>query len=76
MEEAGALARLAEALDLHRGGNGCVRLKVDLSNGEADVILGRDFRLDAELAARLERMDGVGSVRLSAMEGLRLASAA
>jgi hypothetical protein len=29
------------------------------------VVLGRDFKLDADLAARLERMEGVSAVRLS-----------
>jgi DNA polymerase-3 subunit alpha len=37
------------------------------------VVLGRDFVLDAELAARIERLDGVTAVRLSVAEPPRLA---
>ena len=37
------------------------------------VVLGRDFRLDAELAARIERIPGVTAVRLSAATPPRLA---
>jgi len=36
-------------------------------------VLGRDFRLDAELAARLERIDGVTAVRLGVAPQPRLA---
>ena len=41
--------------------------------GEADVVLGRDFLVDAELAARVERIPGVAAVRLSVAEPPRLA---
>jgi DNA polymerase-3 subunit alpha len=37
------------------------------------LVLGRDFRLDAELAARLERIEGVVAVRLSVAPQPRLA---
>ena len=63
------VARVAGA----RGGNGQLRLKVPLPCGEADLVLGRDFIVDAELAARLERIDGVLSVNLSVVEAPRLA---
>ena len=57
-----------------RGGNGLVRLIVPLaSGGEAAVIAGRDFTLDAELAARIERITGEGSVELSVQEAPKLA---
>jgi DNA polymerase-3 subunit alpha len=36
-------------------------------------VLGRDFALDSELAARIERLTGEGSVELSAQEPPRLA---
>ena len=55
------------------GGTGQLRLRAPLDKGEAQLILGRDFRLDAELAARIERIDGVTSVRLSVAEPPRLA---
>jgi len=65
-----AVRELAEA----RGGNGLVRFVVPLaSGGEALVIAGRDFTLDAELAARVARVTGEGSVDLSVQEPPRLA---
>jgi DNA polymerase-3 subunit alpha len=70
-----ALAEIAigELTDA-RGGNGLVRFILPLaSGGEAVVIAGRDFALDAELAARIERVTGEGSVYLSVQEPPRLA---
>ena len=67
------LPRLAEAVADHRGGNGQLRLRVKLDDGDAELLLGRDFVLDAELGARIERIDGVSSVRLSVAEPPRLA---
>ena len=69
---------IAEAVsrELHgaRGGNGLVRFLLPLlSGGQAAVVAGRDFALDAELAARIERVAGEGSVDLSAQEPPRLA---
>jgi DNA polymerase-3 subunit alpha len=61
---------LSEAL----GGNGVVRFVLPLSSGgEAVVIAGRDFTLDAEIAASIERIAGEGNVDLSAQEPPRLA---
>jgi DNA polymerase-3 subunit alpha len=68
-----ALARLAAAVAGDRGSQGELRLRVKLDQGEALLVLGRDFRLDAELAARLERLDGVAAVRLSVAPQPRLA---
>jgi DNA polymerase-3 subunit alpha len=57
-----------------RGGNGLIRFLIPLSSGgEAAVIGGRDFALDAELAARIERITGEGSVELSVQEPPKLA---
>jgi hypothetical protein len=57
-----------------RASNGLVRLIVPLaSGGEAVVIAGRDFALGAELAARIERIAGEGSVDLSVQEPPKLA---
>ncbi len=67
------LARLAEAVADHRGGNGQLRLRAALDRGEAELVLGRDFVLDAEVAARIERLPGVTAVRLSVAEPPRLA---
>jgi DNA polymerase-3 subunit alpha len=67
------LGRLSKAVADHRGGSGVLRLRVRLDDGEADVVLGRDFVLDAELAARIERLDGIVSTRLAVAEPPRLA---
>jgi DNA polymerase-3 subunit alpha len=67
VDDSSALHRLAAALADDRGGHGELRLKVRLDEGEAEVVLGRDFRLDAELAARIERVPGVTAVRLSVL---------
>jgi DNA polymerase-3 subunit alpha len=65
---------VAAELETSRGGNGTVRLVAPLSGGgEATVLAGRDFTLDAELAARIERIVGEGGVDLSAQEPPKLA---
>ncbi|HYI39836.1 MAG TPA: DNA polymerase III subunit alpha [Allosphingosinicella sp.] len=73
VNEAAAIARLAEAVAGERGGHGELRLRVGIEGGEAELVLGRDFGLDAELAARLERIEGVVAVRLSVAPQPRLA---
>ena len=67
-------AQVATELAAARGGNGVVRLIVRIAGaGEAVVLIGRDFALDGELAARVERITGEGSVDLSAQETPKLA---
>src|SRR5438309_10205664 len=74
VDDAAALAALATLVGGDRGGNGELRLRARLDGGaEAEVVLGRDFALDAELAARIERVPGVTAVRLSAAAPPRLA---
>ncbi|HEY1605114.1 MAG TPA: DNA polymerase III subunit alpha [Allosphingosinicella sp.] len=68
-----AVRRLAAALAGDRGGSGELRLRVTLAQGEAELVLGRDFVLDAELAARIERVEGVVAVRLAVAPAPRLA---
>jgi DNA polymerase-3 subunit alpha len=69
-----AVSVLARELAEARGGSGVVRFIVPLpGGGEAVVVAGRDFALDAELAARLERITGEGRVELSAQEPPKLA---
>jgi len=70
-----ALAEQAvRELSTASGGNGLVRFIVPLSSGgEAIVVAGRDFALDGELAVRIERITGGGSVDLSVQEAPRLA---
>jgi DNA polymerase-3 subunit alpha len=72
--EAHLVERAARELSEARGGNGVVRFIVPLvSGGEAIVVAGRDFALDGELAARVERITGEGSVDLSVQEPPKLA---
>jgi DNA polymerase III subunit alpha len=71
-------ARTVEAVSVEvdrvRRGNGVVRFVVPMATGgEAALVVGRDFALDGELAARIERITGEGSVELSAQEPPRLA---
>jgi DNA polymerase-3 subunit alpha len=68
------LPALAALVEGERGGRGELALKARLPDGgEAQVRLGRDYLLDAELAARIERLPGVLSVSLGAAEAPRLA---
>lgn len=68
------VSAVARELSAARGGGGVVRLLLPLSSGgEAIVIAGRDFALDAELQARIERIAGEGSVDLSVQEPPKLA---
>ncbi|MFL6727270.1 MAG: DNA polymerase III subunit alpha [Sphingomicrobium sp.] len=72
--DAAVTALIARELGEHRGSNGVVRFVVPLaSGGEAVIVGGRDYALDAELAARIERIGGEGSVDLSVQETPRLA---
>ena len=73
IENDNVLPLLAAAIAGERGGNGQLKLRVPIAGGHADLVLGRDLKLDAETAARIERIDGVTSVRLSVAEAPRLA---
>jgi DNA polymerase-3 subunit alpha len=64
IEDAGAMGPLSALLIDHRGARGEIRLRVRLPQGEAVVLLGRDFLLDAELVAAIEAIPGVGEVTL------------
>jgi DNA polymerase-3 subunit alpha len=69
-----AVPRLSRELVGDHGGNGAIRLVVPLgAGGEAVILLGRDYVLDAELAARIERITGEGSADLSVQEPPKLA---
>jgi DNA polymerase-3 subunit alpha len=68
------IAAVARELQQARGGGGMVRFLLPLATGgEAVVVAGRDFALDAELEARIERITGEGSVDLSVQEPPKLA---
>jgi DNA polymerase-3 subunit alpha len=72
--DAAAIPPISRELASARGGNGVVRARLPISEGrQATLILGRDFNLDADLAARLTRILGEGAVELSAQEPPRLA---
>ncbi|WP_294121059.1 DNA polymerase III subunit alpha [Sphingomonas sp.] len=74
LADAGFIPLIASELASAKGGNGMVRATVPVSGGrEASLLLGRDFNLDADLAARLTRILGEGAVELSAQEPPRLA---
>jgi DNA polymerase-3 subunit alpha len=73
VEDEAGIRKLGAAVAGERGGNGVLRLRARLESGAADLILGRDFLLDAEMAARVERVEGVLSVRLSVADPPRLA---
>jgi DNA polymerase-3 subunit alpha len=66
--------RLASMLSDARDGNGLLRFILPMTQGgEATVLVGRDYVLDGELAARIERVTGEGSVDLSVQEPPKLA---
>jgi DNA polymerase-3 subunit alpha len=66
-------SRVASELSTARGSNGLVRFVIPISGGEATIVAGRDFALDAEVAARVARISGEGSVDLSVQEPPKLA---
>ncbi|MFS0735893.1 DNA polymerase III subunit alpha [Sphingomonas sp. 1P06PA] len=73
-DDPAAVPALAQLVEGERGGRGELRLRAILGDGgTAEVRLVRDLLPDAELAARIERLPGVVSVRLSAAELPRLA---
>jgi DNA polymerase-3 subunit alpha len=66
--------RVARELVGSRGSNGLLRFVVPISGGRVAVIIaGRNFALDAEVAARIEQISGEGSVDLSVQEPPKLA---
>jgi DNA polymerase-3 subunit alpha len=74
LNEPDQVIAIASELTLAKGkGAGLVRMVVPISSGrEAVLVLGRDFGLDAELVARLERQCGEGRVTLSVQEPPKL----
>ncbi|SOB87501.1 DNA polymerase III, alpha subunit [Sphingomonas guangdongensis] len=68
VDDAGVLPQVARTFGEHRDGRCEVRLLAALPAGEAEVLLGRDFRVDSELAGTLENLHGVRGVTLKAQE--------
>ncbi|MGH6782337.1 MAG: hypothetical protein ACREB5_09555, partial [Sphingomonadaceae bacterium] len=74
VDDASALSALAAIVAGLRGGRGELVLHARLGGGsEARVRLGREYMLDAELAARIEVLPGILSVALRSTELPRLA---
>jgi DNA polymerase-3 subunit alpha len=74
VSDAATIQRIASELSKARGSNGLMRFLVPIAaGGEAVVMAGRDFALDGELAALIERISGEGSVDLSVQEPPKLA---
>ena len=71
--DAHSFTELARLLDGLRGGRSEVTVSAAIPNGTASLRLGRDFMLDAEIAARIEGVAGVISATLSAADPPRLA---
>ena len=72
--DAGMIAAVSRQLLQVRGSNGLVRFVTPIAGDrEAIIVAGRDFALDAELAARIEQISGEGSVDLSVQEPPKLA---
>jgi DNA polymerase-3 subunit alpha len=74
LESSDLVPLLVRELAGARGGNGIVRFIVPLATaGHAVVVAGRDFSLDGELAERVARITGEGTVELRAQEPPKLA---
>ena len=74
VNDALTMARLADALTGARGGRSDIVVRAILSDGrEANVLLGRDFLIDGELADAMAEIAGVVSVSLTNAEPPRLA---
>ncbi|WP_310468731.1 DNA polymerase III subunit alpha [Sphingomonas sp.] len=70
----GAVLPLARELTGAHGGTGTLRFIVRRADGgDAVILAGRDYALDAELAARIERITGEGSVTLGVQQPPKLA---
>ena len=73
MRDVSAVTGIAAELARAEGGTGFVRLATPLADGrEAVLLIGRNYTLDAELVARIERHTGEGSVTLGVQEPMRL----
>ncbi|WP_448664170.1 DNA polymerase III subunit alpha [Sphingomonas sp. CJ20] len=60
IDDAAAIARLVEVIGPLRGGRSTVRLWVPYgAEGQAEVVLGRNFLIEEELVARIRAMPGI-----------------
>ncbi|MDG2532666.1 DNA polymerase III subunit alpha [Sphingomonas sp. HITSZ_GF] len=59
IDDVRAIPVLAEIIGEQRGGRGEVLVRVGIPGGEAELVLGRDFRLDGELRQKIENVPGI-----------------
>ena len=75
ISDTAVLPVLASLLADQRGGQGQVRLHTPIVRGETEIVLGSDFRIDGELAERIENLQGVEWAVLKTAEIKRLRAA-
>ncbi|RYD57504.1 MAG: DNA polymerase III subunit alpha [Sphingomonadales bacterium] len=76
IDDAHVLPTLARVVADQRGGRGQIIVRAPIAGGEAELVLGRDFRLDGELADKIGALSGIRSAALRPLDGQRLAAAA
>ncbi|MEP9360809.1 DNA polymerase III subunit alpha [Sphingomonas sp. KR3-1] len=59
IDDVRAIPVLAGIIGDQRGGRGEVLVRVGIAGGEAELVLGRDFRLDGELRQKIENVPGI-----------------
>ncbi len=69
LAEPATISRLVPLLHPARGGRSQVLVEVQVDASLASLCLGRDYTLDAELAAQIEGIEGVASVSLENADG-------
>ena len=62
------LRHIAQLVEGARGGRGELRVRSTTAQGTVRLLLGRDFLLDAELAATLEALPGIDDVAFTTSE--------
>ncbi|QJU60777.1 DNA polymerase III subunit alpha [Sphingomonas sp. AP4-R1] len=73
LADPGAPAALAGLFADAKGGRSEIDLIAHVEGQEIRIRVGRDYRVDAELAARVEHMPGIAAARLAPLEPPRLA---
>jgi DNA polymerase III subunit alpha len=76
LDDGRSLSTIAAMVGEQRGGRGEILLRSPIPGGEAELILGRDFRLDGELAQKIEKLPGVRWATLKSAASAQLAAAA
>ncbi|MBX3564789.1 MAG: DNA polymerase III subunit alpha [Sphingomonas sp.] len=76
VDDARVLPILAGIVGDQRGGRGQIFVRAPIAEGEAELILGRDFRLDGELAQKIENLQGISWAALKTADREQLAAVA